>query len=123
MKASGLTVSLDTNDDPDDRWEGELLEALRYVDIFLPNEREAKLAAGTEDLEAAILRLTDIVPLVVVKLGPEGALAQRGATRFTSPAWRDETVYPGGARESFDGGFFRHYLTDGGVSSPLASAY
>src|SRR5260370_1251954 len=110
MKASGLTVSLDTNDDPDDRWEGGLAEVLRSVDIFLPNEREAKLAAGTKDLEAAILRLADIVPLVVVKLGPEGALAQRGATRFRSPAWRVEAVDAVGAGDSFDARFLHHFL-------------
>ena len=122
MKASGLTVSLDTNDDPDDRWEGGLLEVLRYVDIFLPNEREAKLAAGIEDLEAAILRLAEIVPLVVVKLGPAGALAQRGATRFTSPAWRVEAVDPVGAGDSFDAGFLHHYLRGADVPTCLAGA-
>ncbi len=122
MKASGLTVSLDTNDDPDDQWEGGLLEVLRYVDIFLPNEREAKLAAGTEDLEAAILRLADIVPLVVVKLGPEGALGQRGATRFTSPAWRVEAVDAVGAGDSFDAGFLHHYLRGADVPTCLAGA-
>src|SRR5215470_3694791 len=41
LKAKGLTISLDTNDDPDDRWEGDLHELLRHVDVFLPNEREA----------------------------------------------------------------------------------
>jgi hypothetical protein len=34
MKDAGLTVSLETNDDPDDGREGGLDEALRYVDIF-----------------------------------------------------------------------------------------
>src|SRR5207244_2287911 len=47
IKDAGLTISLDTNDDPDDRWEGSLMEALRYVDIFLPNEREAMKVART----------------------------------------------------------------------------
>ena len=46
LKAKGLTISLDTNDDPDDRWEGGLSDVLRYVDVFLPNEREACKAAG-----------------------------------------------------------------------------
>src|SRR5215831_5994423 len=41
LKAKGLTISLDTNDDPDDRWEGDLHELLQHVDVFLPNEREA----------------------------------------------------------------------------------
>src|SRR5580693_1307007 len=122
LKSKGLTISLDTNDDPDDRWAGGLLEVLRYVDIFLPNEREAKLAAGTENLEAAILRLAAIVPLVVVKLGPEGALAQQGATRFTSPAWRVEAVDPVGAGDSFDAGFLHHYLRSADVPTCLAGA-
>ena len=47
IKAAGLTISLDTNDDPDDRWGGSLMEALQYVDVFLPNEREAmRVACG-----------------------------------------------------------------------------
>ena len=40
MKSAGLTTSLDTNDDPEDLWAEDLLEVLRYVDVFLPNERE-----------------------------------------------------------------------------------
>ena len=46
MKSKGLTVSLDTNDDPEDKWEGGLSEVLRHVDVFLPNEREACKAEG-----------------------------------------------------------------------------
>src|SRR4029077_9720744 len=48
LKSAGLTISLDTNDDPDDQWQGGLHEVLPYVDIFLPNEREACKAAGTD---------------------------------------------------------------------------
>src|ERR1700688_508775 len=62
LKSKGLTVSLDTNDDPEDRW-GDLDEVLRYVDVFFPNEREACKAAGTEDLEAAIHRLSELVQI------------------------------------------------------------
>jgi sugar/nucleoside kinase (ribokinase family) len=32
LKSKGLTISLDTNDDPDDRWEGGLEAVLRHVD-------------------------------------------------------------------------------------------
>ena len=75
MKDAGLTVSLDTNDDQDDGWEGGLDEALRCVDIFMPNEREAQKAARFDDLETAVQKLAVIVPPVVVKLGSEGAMA------------------------------------------------
>src|SRR5205085_10647699 len=34
-KLAGLTTSLDTNDDPEDRWAPDLLEVLKYVDVFL----------------------------------------------------------------------------------------
>src|ERR1700719_4968143 len=85
LKSKGLTISLDNNDDPEDCW-GDLHEVLRYVDVFMPNEREACKAAGTTDLEAAIRKLSELVPLVVVKLGRQGAVAQRGCERFASPS-------------------------------------
>ncbi len=121
MKDAGLTVSLDTNDDPDDGWEGGLDEALRYVDIFMSNEREAQKAARFDDLEAAVQKLAVIVPLVVVKLGSEGAMAQRGTERFMSPARRVESVDAVGAGDSFDAGFLHGYLHGGDLPACLAA--
>jgi sugar/nucleoside kinase (ribokinase family) len=121
LKARGLTISLDTNDDPDDRWEGGLHEVLRYVDVFLPNEREACKAAGTDDLEAAIRKLSAVVPLVVVKLGRNGALAQRGTDRFVSPPRTVKTVDTIGAGDSFDAGFLHEFVRGADLETCLAS--
>jgi sugar/nucleoside kinase (ribokinase family) len=121
LKSAGLTISLDTNDDPDDEWQGGLHDILRYVDVFLPNEREARKAAGTEDLEVAIQKLATLVPIVVVKLGRDGALAQRGNERFVSPAQQVDSVDPVGAGDSFDAGFLHQYLRGAGVPACLAS--
>ena len=121
LKSKGLTISLDTNDDPDDRWEGGLREILRYVDVFLPNEREACKAAGTEDLETAIHMLSELVPLVVVKLGRKGALAQRGGERTVSPPLKVEAVDPVGAGDSFDAGFLHEYMRGSDLATCLAS--
>ena len=121
LKAKGLTISLDTNDDPDDRWEGGLHEVLRYVDVFLPNEREACKAAGTEDLEAAIHKLSKLVPLVVVKLGRKGAIAQRGGERFASPAQEVVAVDTVGAGDSFDAGFLHEYVKGSDLPTCLES--
>jgi len=110
MKEAGLSISLDTNDDPDNGWEGGLQDALRYVDVFLPNEREAQKAAGVGDLETAVKKLAALVPLVVVKLGREGALAQRGKERFVSPAVTVDAVDAVGAGDSFDAGFLHQFL-------------
>ena len=120
MKEAGLTISLDTNDDPDDSWVGGLHEALRYVDIFMPNEREAPKAAGVSDLETAVKKLAAIVPLVVVKLGREGAMAQRGAERFVSPALKVDAVDAVGAGDSFDAGFLHQYVR--GADLPVCLA-
>jgi sugar/nucleoside kinase (ribokinase family) len=123
LKSKGLTISLDTNDDPEDRWEGGLHELLRDVDVFLPNEREACKAAGTnnDDLEAAVRKLSGLVPLVVVKLGRQGAMAQRGAERFTSPAQEVVAVDTVGAGDSFDAGFLHQYVRGADLLTCLAS--
>ena len=121
LKSKGLTISLDTNDDPDDRWEGDLKEVLRHVDVFLPNEREACKAAGTEDLEAAIRRLSGWVPLVVVKLGRKGAMAQRGSERVVSPSREVAAVDTVGAGDSFDAGFLHQYVRGADLQTCLAS--
>ncbi len=120
LKAKGLTISLDTNDDPDDRW-GDLHDLLQHVDVFLPNEREACKAAGTEDLEDAINRLSRLVPLLVVKVGPKGALAQRGSERFTARSREVTPVDTVGAGDSFDAGFLHEYVRGSDLGTCLTS--
>ena len=121
LKSKGLTISLDTNDDPDDQWDGRLHEILKYVDVFLPNEREACKAAGTEDVETAVQRLWQLVPLVVVKLGPQGAMAQRGSECFTSAPRPVVPVDTVGAGDSFDAGFLHEYVRGSDLQKCLAS--
>ena len=121
MKEAGLSISLDTNDDPDDGWEGGLDDALRYVDVFMPNEREAQKAAGAGDLETAVKKLAALVPLVVVKRGRDGALAQRGKERFTSPALTVDAVDAVGAGDSFDAGFLHQYLRGADLPACLSA--
>ena len=101
----GLTVSLDTNWDPAERWNGGLARVLDHVDIFLPNEMEACGIAGRSDRESALNRLTSRVPTVAIKLGSEGAVAQRGDERAACPALPVDTVDTTGAGDSFDAGF------------------
>src|SRR6201987_5581571 len=40
-KDAGLSTSMDTNDDPDDRWATDILDVLPWVDVLLSNEYEA----------------------------------------------------------------------------------
>jgi len=121
LKSKGLTISLDTNDDPDDRWEGGLLDVLRHVDVFLPNEREACKAAGRENLEEAIGKLSKLVPLLVVKLGRKGALAQKGSERFIAASREVVPVDPVGAGDSFDAGFLHEYVRGADLQTCLSA--
>ena len=120
MKSAGLTTSLDTNDDPDDRWGGNLKEILPNVDILFPNEREAMKLAGADDVETALLRLADKVKTVVVKMGAEGAVAIQEGRRVSATAVIVTVVDPVGAGDSFDAGFLHHYLKGSDLASCLA---
>jgi sugar/nucleoside kinase (ribokinase family) len=120
LRSKGLTTSLDTNDDPEDSWEGGLRETLRSVDVFLPNAREARRITGREDLRSAVKRLAEEVPLVVVKLGEEGALARRGSEEIASPAGQVDFVDPVGAGDSFDAGFIHQYIRGADLATCLA---
>ncbi|MBV8053252.1 MAG: sugar kinase [Acidobacteriaceae bacterium] len=110
LKAAGLTTSLDTNDDPEDRWEDDLRDVLRYVDVLMPNEREACKIAHSENLEHAIAILSGMVPTLVVKLGTKGAIAKQGAKELHSAAVAVAFVDPVGAGDSFDAGFLHEYV-------------
>lgn len=121
LKSKGLTISLDTNDDPEDRWQGGLQQVLPYVDVLLPNEREACKIAGTEDVEAAIAKLASLVPLVVVKRGRQGAVAQRGKEKFVSKPKQVVAVDTVGAGDSFDAGFLHQYVRGADLSECLAA--
>ncbi len=104
----GLTVSLDTNYDPREEWDGGLREALQRVDVFLPNEAELQAITRIDDMGAALESLN--VPTVAVKLGAHGTVARRG----TEMAHADIVPVPvadtTGAGDSFDAGFIYGYL-------------
>jgi sugar/nucleoside kinase (ribokinase family) len=121
LKAAGLTISLDTNDDPEGRFEGDIEKALALVDIFMPNQREACRLTKTDDLDAALKKLSGLVPLVVVKAGAKGAIAVREDERTESAALRVEVVDPVGAGDSFDAGFLHAYLKGSSLLDCLAA--
>jgi sugar/nucleoside kinase (ribokinase family) len=110
LKAAGLTLSLDTNDDPEDRWGAPLDELLGIVDIFLPNDDEACRISGKADAESAIEALAKRVPLVAVKCGKRGAMVQKGQQRWQIPANSVTPVDTVGAGDSFDAGFLAAFL-------------
>jgi sugar/nucleoside kinase (ribokinase family) len=120
MKSAGLTTSLDTNDDPDDRWDDVLEEIFPHVDILLPNEHEAIRMSRADDVETALSRLAQKVETVVVKMGASGAIAIRDGRRFSAPAVPVTIVDPVGAGDSFDAGFLHQFLRAADLTTCLA---
>jgi sugar/nucleoside kinase (ribokinase family) len=110
LKQAGLTISLDTNDDPDDRWGSPLAEVLPYVDIFLPSEDEMFRMTQSSNLDAAVEALPLRPPVIVVKCGSRGSrVYEQGRVTDVAPL----SVVPLdtiGAGDSFDAGFLRAYL-------------
>src|ERR1700726_4916791 len=119
MKGRGLSTSLDTNDDPDDRWNGTLAATLSYVDVLFPNEREVQKIAGLNNLEVAIAALAKRVPTLVVKLGEKGAVAIRDGERFVAPSVNVQPVDTVGAGDSFNAGFLHEFVKSAGLKRCL----
>ena len=110
LKQAGLTISLDTNDDPEGKWGGILDDILEFVDVLLPSEGELTRMANAATLEAALEIMGRRVPLIVVKCGARGALVQDNATRQQIPGIPVTPVDTIGAGDSFNAGFLSKYV-------------
>lgn len=121
-KDAGLTTSLDTNDDPENKWAADLLEVLKYVDLFFPNDREAKKITHTDDLARALNTLAAVVKVVVVKRGAGSAICRSGDEQWSLGPPKVEVVDDVGAGDSFDAGFVHLYLRGAKLEDCLAFA-
>lgn len=108
-RSSGASTSLDTNWDPDEKWQG-VYDLLKETTLFLPNENEARSIAGTGSVEEAARRLAAHGPTVAVKLGGDGALVCTGQAMSGAPALPVEVVDTVGAGDSFDAGYVYGFL-------------
>ncbi|WP_028049703.1 carbohydrate kinase family protein [Cellulomonas sp. URHD0024] len=109
VRAAGVTVSLDTNWDPAQKWEG-VLDLLPLVDVLLPNLAElraigAVAGAAGPDLVVA-RRLAALGPRIVVKAGADGGWS---VGSDDAPVHAHglvvEVVDTTGAGDSFDAGY------------------
>jgi len=114
--AAGLTVSVDPNGDPLDRWDGGFRAFAADANLVLPNAAEACRIARVDDPAEAARRLAipgadGRGPVVAVKLGGDGALAATPSGELVrATAMAVDPVDTIGAGDSFDAGFLATWL-------------
>lgn len=115
----GLSTSLDTNWDPQERWGDDVLETLRHVDIFFPNDEEAMLISGQSSVDAALDFFEEWVETTVVTCGARGVRARHRGETYSHPAFPVEVVDAIGAGDSFNAGFIARYLKGHDIEASL----
>jgi sugar/nucleoside kinase (ribokinase family) len=120
--AANATTSLDPNWDPAEAWNSGIGAALAETDVLLLNQQEVVRITGLEDVEQAARELSRGGTMVVVKRGPEGALAVEGDDLVTAPARPIRGVDAVGAGDSFDAGFIAGLLDGRPLPERLAFA-
>jgi sugar/nucleoside kinase (ribokinase family) len=109
-KACGATVSLDPGYDPSETWDDGLQDLVGKVDVFLPNEVEARAIAGNRDVERAAKALAARGTLAVVKLGVEGACACDGQRFSVEEGFTVEVADTTACGDAFNAGFLQGWL-------------
>jgi len=112
-KEAGLTTSLDSGWDPEERWGRDIFDVLPCVDFFVPNEIEALHVTGASTVEEAAAELSRYAGAVAVKLGRKGALAQAGGQVWKAPGFEVEVVDTTGAGDAFNAGFLYAHVVEG----------
>lgn len=109
-KEVGLTTSLDTGWDPDEEWGADVLSVLEAVDVFFPNDEEAKHISGKTSLEEALQVLASRGCAVAITCGKDGVIATDGGDVVQLPAISVDPVDAIGAGDSFNAGFLSRYM-------------
>jgi sugar/nucleoside kinase (ribokinase family) len=111
-KAKGMTVSLDAGFQETQDWDGGLSEVLPLVDVFFPNQEEARGIGRSNDTLEAAHRVRAMMRggALVVKLSADGVLAITGDGERRRGAYPAAVVDTTGAGDSFNAGFLYAWL-------------
>ena len=112
IKGEGATVSLDTQWDPEEKWDVNFRHILPLIDVFMPNEQELVALTHSASLEEAVDAVAGLVNVMVVKCGSKGSLlVTKSGLRRRIPALLNENpVDCIGAGDSFNAGFISGFV-------------
>lgn len=96
----------------------ELNIVLKYVDMLMVNDAEARQLTGQFSLVKAAKSIMEMGPkFLIIKKGEHGALLFHGDQVFFAPALPLEEVFdPTGAGDTFAGGFMGHLASTNDIS-------
>lgn len=111
----GVTVTLDTFAVEDQGDPGRLVreheDLLRSVDMAFPNESEARLVTGKQDLGDVARRLHELgIKVVAIKCGERGAIVSWSDHQVEVAADRVKAIDTCGAGDNFAAGFLAGHL-------------
>lgn len=106
-KESGVTTTLDIIGMPGSDVEAILGPCFPYLDFFLPNDEDAMMLSGTDNLVDAVKWFDDRgVGGTVVTMGPDGALVTvAGKIEAQVPTYQVDVVDTTGCGDAFSAGF------------------
>lgn len=104
---AGTRLFGDVGWDPTGAWSETRLDNLKYFHAFMPNQREAMAFTGRDNPWSALYSLADRVPVAVVTLGPQGAMAVDSETGEEEwvPSLPVSAYDPTGAGDCFSAAF------------------
>jgi len=107
VKAQGALLFADVGWDPTEKWAPSMLRKLDGYDVFLPNAVEAMSYTREDTPEKAARKLSELVPVVVVTRGGNGAYAVDAANGVTVDVGglNMAALDPTGAGDVFGAGF------------------
>lgn len=118
----GITTSLDTGWDPEERWlSDDLRRALSHTSYLFPNALEFENLTGQTDLESGIVALLDLgVDTVVLKRGALGAVHATLSERAEHAGFAARSIDTTGAGDAFNAGYLAAALRGDGPADRLA---
>lgn len=109
----GVTVSLDTQWDPAEKWDLDMEKILPGITVFMPNETELMLLTSKGTLKEAIETVKPFIGgALVVKCGNKGSLLVKkdGSESILGPFLNTDVVDTTGAGDSFNAGFIHLFI-------------
>jgi hypothetical protein len=102
---AGARIYMDCQSTPATLSTHGVADAIRSVEVFAPNAAEALKLTGAHTAEGALTVLAELAPLIVIKLGDQGAIARQAGATSRVGSLPVQVLDTTGAGDCFNAGF------------------